>query len=243
LRTSPNQQNVVAAAILPLATILANISVSIQNCNSLNVSTNCPKQLKKLSAITSLGSKIIFLSDICLNNSPNIPDIERCLLTASHNPYKFFFNSTGSRRGVGILISDTLDYSINSISRDNNENIICVNISLGGHQLNLISVYGPNRNCPEFIPFIEQLIRNSPTSLNIIGGDWNCTYSTDDTVHNLDIINMVAPPNIPRSRAIAGLCDTFQLMDPYRAHHPDLRDYTYVPRIATQLNRSRLDFF
>jgi len=87
---SPNNQNVVAAAILPLATILANISVSIQNCNSLNISTNCPKQLKKLSAITSLGSKIIFLSDIRLNNSPNVQDIERSLLSASHNPYKFF---------------------------------------------------------------------------------------------------------------------------------------------------------
>ncbi|MFO0001221.1 MAG: hypothetical protein ACK559_08825, partial [bacterium] len=45
------------------------ISVSVQNCNSLNISTECRKQLTKMIAITALLTDFIFLSDIRLNSS------------------------------------------------------------------------------------------------------------------------------------------------------------------------------
>jgi hypothetical protein len=46
-----------------------HITVAAQNCNSLNISTECDKQLSKIIAITSLCTSIIFLSDIRMGGS------------------------------------------------------------------------------------------------------------------------------------------------------------------------------
>jgi hypothetical protein len=81
--------------------------------------------------------------------------------------------------------------------------------------------------------------RGTPT---IIAGDWNLTYSTDDNDSNIDVINMLSPPSIPRSKSLADICESHLLTDPYRALHPYKRDYTYVPR-SGKTNRSRIDFF
>ena len=81
-----------------------------------------------------------------------------------------------------------------------------------------------------------------PDCPSIIGGDWNATFSTDNSPDNIDIFRMAAPPSIIRSRAVAGLCETFNLTDPYRALHPDQREFTFRPH-TRRGNRSRLDFF
>ena len=64
-------------AILSLASILQKISLSIQNCNSLNLSTTCPKQTLKIKSIIDLCYDIIFLSDLRLNNSESVNDVEK----------------------------------------------------------------------------------------------------------------------------------------------------------------------
>ena len=53
---------------------------------------------------------------------------------------------------------------------------------------------------------------------------------------------MAAPPSLIRSRALADICDQHNLSDPYRALHPDRRDFTFRPSNRRN-NRSRLDFF
>jgi hypothetical protein len=68
------------------------------------------------------------------------------------------------------------------------------------------------------------------------------TYSTDDIDNNIDVLNMISPPSIPRSKELADMCEKYQLSDPYRALHPHERDYTYIPRTGKN-NRSRIDFF
>jgi hypothetical protein len=45
-------------------------TLSCQNCNSLNISTECDKQLTKIISITSLLSNVIFLSDIRMGGTP-----------------------------------------------------------------------------------------------------------------------------------------------------------------------------
>lgn len=86
---SPNQA-AAAAFVAAAHTIFQAITISIQNCNSLNVSTNCPKQLKKVKALLELKSDIILLSDIRLNNSPNTTDLVNSFRSASSTPYDFF---------------------------------------------------------------------------------------------------------------------------------------------------------
>lgn len=75
-----------------------------------------------------------------------------------------------------------------------------------------------------------------------MGGDWNLTYSIHPGPDNIDILNMVSPPSLDRSRRLQELCEKRDLVDPYRTLYPENRDYTYTPRTGGR-NRSRLDFF
>ena len=143
---SPNPAPAAQAATL-LSSILCNLSLSIQNVNSLNISTNCPKQLKKVKALVELGSDIIMLSDIRLG--PNlcvVQDLEKLFLYASSHNYKFIHNSSSSSRGAGFLIKANLNLEVLHEFKDIRGNIYGINIRLNNNGLNLISVYGPNNN-------------------------------------------------------------------------------------------------
>jgi exonuclease III len=125
----------------------ANLTFSSQNCNSLNISTNCPKQMKKIAAILALQTSIIFLSDIRLNTGTTGE------LNNLFSPnYNFYHNSIRSKRGVGILISNKLQYSVLQSYTDNNDNILGLKLRFGDSVILLISVYGPNQNNDCFFP-------------------------------------------------------------------------------------------
>jgi exonuclease III len=225
-----------------LANLLTCLTFSIQNCNSLNVSTACPKQLKKIKSILDLDTDIVFLSDIRLNNSANIADLITAFRDGSNKKYSFIFNSTKNARGVGILISNHLDPVINHIYKDKEENLLAVNLKLRDVTLNLCSVYGPNRDSVNFQVELNKFLNLFPDCPSVLGGDWNATLSTDPTPGNIDIFRMAAPPSIFRSENIAAMCDDHGLSDPFRVLHPDTRDFSFIPR-TRRVNRSRLDFF
>ena len=126
--------------------------------------------------------------------------------------------------------------------KDEAENILGLHISISNHYFLLISIYGPNAVDPVFFRDLRRCISINPDASIICGGDRNMTYSTADTEHNIDIFRMQSPPSLIRSRALADLCNFFQLSDPFRALHPDRLDFTYRPKNGLP-NRSRLDFF
>jgi hypothetical protein len=101
-----------------------NLSYAVQNCNSLNISTVCNKQLTKIIAITALCTDIIFLSDLRLNsNEENVEKVKKLLLYNSTHSYDAHFHSTKNKRGVGILIFKRLSYTIEKTYKDEDENI------------------------------------------------------------------------------------------------------------------------
>jgi exonuclease III len=158
------------------------------------------------------------------------------------NKYEFIHNSSLSKRGVGILINKNLTYSIDETFKDVQENILGIRIKIMDCELWLISIYGPNNNDREFFTTLGRLIdRCSPVPV-IIGGDWNTTISTLDSPDNIDTYGMQRPPSAIRSNLLLNICTENLLTDPFRALHPDLRDFTYIPR-SGRANRSRLDFF
>jgi hypothetical protein len=70
---------------------IPHITVSSQNCNSLNISTDCDRQLSKIVALTSLGTSIIFLSDLRLGGRlEHVDKISKLFLTNSTKSYNFF---------------------------------------------------------------------------------------------------------------------------------------------------------
>jgi exonuclease III len=206
LNTNPNP---LSNTIHHYFTDCPQLTISAQNCNSLNVSTECDRQLAKLIAITDLRTDIIFLSDIRLNKgTAQLEKITKIFACNSNRNYKFFFNSTMSKRGVGILIADALNVSVDHEYVDSNENILGLTITVNGTMLKLCAIYGPNHNDKKFYDNLLNFISAAPECPIIIGGDWNTTYSTADIPLNPDIINMNSPPSITRSGWLSSYAGT-----------------------------------
>jgi hypothetical protein len=130
---------------LPALSTFPKLTFSIQNCNSLNISTVCDKKLTKITAICSFDTDIIFLSDLRLNtDAEHIDKIEKLFLYNKNRPYIFLHNSSKNSRGVGVLLSANLDPVITDKKTDLEENIQKLTVSIRDHIFNIISIYGPN---------------------------------------------------------------------------------------------------
>ena len=98
------------------------ISISSINCNSLNMSVTSKKnQTRKIYGITKLKTDIILLSDIRLCNKNLVSasnDCAKIFRTKPYCAYKFFFQSSRSKRGVGILFKNDFDVSVEAREAD-----------------------------------------------------------------------------------------------------------------------------
>jgi exonuclease III len=192
----------------------------------------------KINAIAGYKSDIIFLSDTRLNGR-DVTVTEKLTLL-----YKMYHNSTKNSRGTAILISNRLDHEILDMVKDNDENILLIKVRINGVELGIGSIYGPNDNaCDGFFSTIKDTVRSWNGIPCILGGDWNATGSYEDLNFNPDVLFMRSIPSRYRSEQVELLCEELDLADPFRALHPDLRDFTYYPSGTVRKNRSRIDFF
>ncbi len=112
----------------------------------------------------------------------------KMFLTNSNRKYQFIFNSSKSSRGVGMLIDNSLSFTILSVYKCSSENILSVKLILENSPIFLISIYGPNDNDVSFYSELASIIRANSEVPVIIGGDWNTTYSTSDPRNNPDVL-------------------------------------------------------
>ena len=144
-----------------------------------------------------LKTDFIILSDIRLGKAKNaVAEIDKMFLTNPYCSYNFIYNSTGNSRGVGILIISNLTVSVLAEARDSLENILALRIQLLGTEFVLCGIYGPKNVCPQFFSDLNNIFSNAVALLIIVGGDWNCTLSSDPVKVNIDVINMANLPNI-----------------------------------------------
>jgi exonuclease III len=227
----------------PLLHSIPDITFSIQNCNSLNISTNCDKHLAKLIAITALCTDVIFLSDLRLHDDTEAADnISKIFLCNSKRNYNFHYNSSCRNRGVGILIACNLPCKILDTFCDNSSNILGLTLASGNNIFSVCAIYGPNSNEKKFFNDLALFLDRLEDVPVVIGGDWNATYSQLPAGHNPDIINMASPPSLIRSGWLWDVCSNYHLLDPFRAFHPTRKEFTLFPHGARK-NRSRIDFF
>jgi hypothetical protein len=66
------------------------------------------------------------------------------------NGYKLFHNSTKNIRGVGILVHRKLSYFAHNIYKDEDCNIMILDMEFGKERLAIVSLYGPNQNEENF---------------------------------------------------------------------------------------------
>jgi exonuclease III len=220
-----------------------SISFLTQNVQSLNISTLCKKTSRKIISVTRERDDVIFLSDIRLNSNKQTAAVLDITKRFSFRGYNFIHNSANNSRGVGILISNKVPYTIHNKYCDLDCNIILLDITIRTTRMTIGSVYGPNNNSADFFNDIRDTCSRLNNKLIVIGGDWNTTVDSNQVRHNIDTINMADIPSRRRSNWLRSLCDRLYLTDPYRFFYPDRLEYTYVPNAQASINRSRLDFF
>jgi exonuclease III len=223
------------------------LTISCLNCNSLNMSQSAKwNQTLKICGITKLRSDIIFLSDVRMSNKNLISGhdvIKNLLLNNPYEKYNFIANSTQNKRGVAILFKYSLFAEILEQENSPDENILRIKARIKGTIINLISIYGPNRNDPQFFNMLRNIFDNGAGHPTLIAGDWNCTLSNSGINSNIDCFNMARIPNLTHSNKLIELCEEKDLSDPFRFLYPNRADYSYMPRSINNRNKSRLDFF
>jgi exonuclease III len=186
---------------------------------------------------------VIFLSDIMANSLKQVAATLDITKRLSFRGYTFIHNSMGNSRGVGLLLSNKLKFTIHDEFRDPNGNILLLNISIQGARITIGSIYSPNNDDQNFFTTISDICLHYGNRLIVIGGDWNTTVDNRPARSNIYTLNMVNIPSKNRSKWLKEMCNVLKLSDPYRHFYPDRLEYTYIPNAVANTNRSRLDFF
>ena len=112
------------------------LSVASINCNSLSMSvTSKSNQIKKIYGITKLNKDIIFLSDIRLCNKNLIlasNDCSKIFMVNPYSSYKFVFQSSRNKRGVGILFKNAISISEEARVSDPDNNFLLLHVTFKG---------------------------------------------------------------------------------------------------------------
>jgi exonuclease III len=156
--------------------------------------------LKQIISVTRERYDIILLSDIRLNSDKQIAatmDISKRFLLRGYN---FIHNSRENSRGVGILLSKNLNYSIHNEYRDIDGNILLIDITINGSRVTVGSLYGPNNDNENFFQTVTDTCRRYRNNQIVIGGDWNTTIDQSSVRSNIDMLNMVNIPSKRRSK-------------------------------------------
>ena len=225
---------------------LINLSISIQNCNSLNLTTNVHSYELKLAAIKELNTDIIFLSDKQLVSNKGISGANRLrtsLRDSKGKKYDLFANSSANSRGVAILADSNLQLAPVRTYSDPEENFLFIKAKINGCAVLLGSIYGPNNTARDFYRRIKGIIQDNYDCKIIVGGDWNTVWDRNEINSNIDTFNMQSIPNKVNCNLLRNMCEDLSLLDPTRVLYPNSRIYTYSPFGNLRSNRSRLDFF
>ncbi|KAF6351689.1 hypothetical protein mRhiFer1_010185 [Rhinolophus ferrumequinum] len=92
----------------------------------------------------------------------------------------FHANGNEKKAGVGILISDKIDFKMKNILKDKDGHYIIINGSIRQENIILINNYAPDRGAPKYIKQILTDIKTEINSNTIIVGDFNTPLTTRD---------------------------------------------------------------
>ena len=146
------------------------------------------------------------------------------------------FSSWSSRsRGVAILFKNTFDFKIHDEYIDTNGNFIILDISVQDYRFNLVALYGPNEDKPEFFQTLNTKIHLYQNTSSILVGDWNVVQD-----YKNDTLNYRGENNPKSKQAVKDMMIDLDIIDIWRVQHPDLYRYSWRGPFKKQ---ARLDYF
>ena len=103
--------------------------------------------------------------------------------------WKQIFQATGQEKkgGVGILISDKIDFKRRAIKRDPEGHFIILKGRIHQEDKNIVNKYAPNIGAPKYIKKILEDFKKDIDSHTIIVGDFNIPLSKMNRPSNQNI--------------------------------------------------------
>ena len=139
-------------------------------------------------------------------------------------------------RGVAILFNANFEYQINRIIKDDNGNMLILNLQIGGLVFTIVNIYSPNSDSPQFFNCIKEYIETIEQDYVIICGDLNLILDFDKDSKNYIGINNPGARN-----RLKEIMKELNLIDIYRFQHPEKIRYTW--RRRHPIKQARLDYF
>ncbi len=198
--------------------------ISTLNCNGFR---NSRKRQFVFQRCRWLGIQVLFLQEIYFDN------LSECHSWATEANCKGFF-SLGSKnsRGVGILISKTLNCKVAGFHHDFNGRAVYVDLDFFNVKVRLLCVYSPvDRTLRNY--FIENLQYYCSTSRHLVlGGDFNFVENIELDKTGSRQYGDFGNPSFQLLKA------SLDLFDPFRQLYPSALAYSFHgPRASSRLDR------
>ena len=92
-------------------------------------------------------------------------------------------------RGVAVLLNGNFEYEILSLDKDTNGNYLGLLLKLSVMTIYLLTVYGPNKDSPEFYWHINKLLQKYSPTYKVICGDFNLVLNPEVDTYNYKTVN------------------------------------------------------
>ena len=139
-------------------------------------------------------------------------------------------------RGSSVLISSNVQHeTVDTFSCDKG-NFFILRCKIATETYLLGSIYGPNKDEPQFYQQLEEILDNSECDHVLLGGDFNFVINAER-----DSFGYVHEYNINAKKKFASVCNKHNLTDIWRYQNPTQQAYTWFT--PSQDEGSRLDVF
>ena len=131
-------------------------------------------------------------------------------------PYFFSFQK---KAGVAILISDKIDFTIKTITRDKEGHCLIIKGSIQEEDITIVNIYAHNIGAPQYIRQMLRAIKGEIDSNTIIVADFNTPLSPMDRSSKMKINK--------ETQALNDTLHKMDLIDIYRTLHLKTTEYTF----------------
>ena len=134
--------------------------------------------------------------------------------------WKKIFHANGNQKkaGVAILISDKIDFKINTTTRDKGHYIM-IKGSIQEEDITIVNIYAPNIGAPQYIRQMLTALKGEIDSNRIIVGDFNTPLSPMDRSSKMKTNK--------ETQVLNDTLNKMDLIDIYRPFHPKTTEYIF----------------
>ena len=144
----------------------------------------------------------------------------------------FHANGNQKKAEVAILISDKIDFKIQTIIRDKEGHYIMIKGLIQEEDIKIVNIYAPNIGAPQYMRQMLAPIKWEIDSNTIILGDFNTPLSPMDRISKMKINK--------ETQALNDTLNKVELIDIYRTFHPKTTEYTFFSHAHGTF--SRIDY-